>query len=328
MSSKDRTAEFHAAAQSMRMRRGPVYMAPKRPRDEHLEKQRSDFKRLARALQTDIGSTSTKLEKLNLLVQKRALFEDRTAEIEDLTAIIRQDIGSLNQMIARLQKYQRATSQGSRQAEAHATNIVLALQSYLAGLSTSFKDALEYRTKALQEMAARQQQYSGPGYGAYGDTTQGAPSQYGQGYPQYPQQGPSGGGQRYGGYQQTELTQRHRVSSAGHAAIDMGGAQAQDMLYAEPTNAYNQERSKAMDQINKTIAELGGIFTQLAAMVHEQGQTIQRIDDLTADAEMNIEGAHTELLKYFSSVSSNRGLMIKIFAVLIIFFVLFVGFMN
>ena len=45
------------------------------------------------------------------------------------------------------------------------------------------------------------------------------------------------------------------------------------------------------------------------------------------DAEMNIEGAHAELLKYFQSVSSNRWLMIKIFAVLIVFFVLFVAFL-
>jgi syntaxin 5 len=92
-------------------------------------------------------------------------------------------------------------------------------------------------------------------------------------------------------------------------------------------NTYVQERSQAVDSINKTIAELGTIFTQLANMVHEQGQLAQRIDENVFDAEMNIEGAHTELLKYFQSVSSNRWLMIKIFAVLIIFFVLFVVFL-
>lgn len=37
-----------------------------------------------------------------------------------------------------------------------------------------------------------------------------------------------------------------------------------------------QERSQAVDSINKTIAELGTIFTQLANMVHEQGQLAQR----------------------------------------------------
>jgi len=47
-----------------------------------------------------------------------------------------------------------------------------------------------------------------------------------------------------------------------------------------------------------------------------------------ADAELNIEAAHGEILKYFQSVSKNRWLMIKIFGVLIFFFLFFVVFMS
>lgn len=43
---------------------------------------------------------------------------------------------------------------------------------------------------------------------------------------------------------------------------------------------------------------------------------------------MNVEAAHTEILKYFQSVSSNRWLMIKVFGVLIFFFLIFVVFMT
>jgi len=49
-----------------------------------------------------------------------------------------------------------------------------------------------------------------------------------------------------------------------------------------------------------------------------------RIDANVDEAEMSVEAAHTELVKYFQSVTSNRWLMIKIFAVLIIFFIIFV----
>ena len=52
-----------------------------------------------------------------------------------------------------------------------------------------------------------------------------------------------------------------------------------------------------------------------------------RIDSNVDDATVNIESAHSEILKYFQSVASNRWLMIKIFAVLIIFFIIFVVFM-
>ena len=52
-----------------------------------------------------------------------------------------------------------------------------------------------------------------------------------------------------------------------------------------------------------------------------------RIDANVDDATHHIEGAHTELLKYLRSVTSNRWLIIKVFAVLIIFFLIFIVFL-
>ena len=49
-----------------------------------------------------------------------------------------------------------------------------------------------------------------------------------------------------------------------------------------------------------------------------------RIDANVDDTHMSIEAAHTELVKYFQSVTSNRWLMFKIFGVLILFFIIFV----
>lgn len=51
-----------------------------------------------------------------------------------------------------------------------------------------------------------------------------------------------------------------------------------------------------------------------------------RIDANVEDTQLNVDMAHSEILKYFQSVSSNRWLMIKIFLVLIIFFIIFVVF--
>jgi syntaxin 5 len=46
---------------------------------------------------------------------------------------------------------------------------------------------------------------------------------------------------------------------------------------------YIQSRSTAIESIESTIAELGQIFTQLAGMVAEQANTVQRIDADTTD---------------------------------------------
>ena len=79
-----------------------------------------------------------------------------------------------------------------------------------------------------------------------------------------------------------------------------------------------------MQTVEQTIIELGGMFQQLATMIKEQDEAIQRIDSNIDDVDMNIGEAHSELFKYFQSVSSNRWLMIKIFLVLIVFFVVFI----
>lgn len=84
-------------------------------------------------------------------------------------------------------------------------------------------------------------------------------------------------------------------------------------------DSYIQTRSTAIESIESTIAELGQIFTQLAQMVAEQRETVQRIDADTVDIASNVSGAQRELLKYYASISSNRWLMLKVFGVLIVF---------
>ena len=89
-----------------------------------------------------------------------------------------------------------------------------------------------------------------------------------------------------------------------------------------------RDRANAMQTVESTIVELGTMFNQLATMIKEQEEQIQRIDSNVDDVELNISEAHSELLKYFQSVTSNRWLMIKIFFVLIVFFVVFIVVMT
>lgn len=103
--------------------------------------------------------------------------------------------------------------------------------------------------------------------------------------------------------------------------------QSQQMMLYDDSDNYVQQRAETMQNIESTIVELGGIFQQLAHMVKEQEEMVERIDTNVQDAELNIEAAHGQILKYFQSVSKNRWLMIKIFGVLIMFFIFFVIFL-
>ncbi|CAF88033.1 unnamed protein product, partial [Tetraodon nigroviridis] len=125
----------------------------------------------------------------------------------------------------------------------------------------------------------------------------------------------------------SSLLAQDESRSLGDVAIDMDSqGNSMQLQLINEQDAYIQSRADTMQNIESTIVELGSIFQQLAHMVKEQEETVQRIDANVEDTQLNVEAAHMEILKYFQSVSSNRWLMIKIFLVLVVFFIIFVVF--
>ena len=104
------------------------------------------------------------------------------------------------------------------------------------------------------------------------------------------------------------------------------GDQNQGQLLVQGQDQYLSARSEALQNVERTITELGGIFQQLATMVSEQGELAVRIDENVNESVANVDNAQTQLLKYMNSISSNRWLIMKIFGVLISFLVFFVVF--
>ncbi|PWZ01408.1 putative syntaxin [Testicularia cyperi] len=248
-------------------------------------------------------------------------------------------------------------------AEEHRGNVVTLLQSKLAGATTSFQDILEVRTQNMKASKDRTEQFmfsnsaSGippPGENSVlrsrnikpaGDGTDSPlynPSRTGSAMAHRSAPGPSplgpGGvqSQANDGYDPKGKS-KASASDGDFLALDMGsggmgagGAAAggdqfmQMQLMEHRQDSYMQQRSTAIESIESTISELGQIFSQLAHMVAEQRETVQRIDDNVMEVVDNVGGAQRELLKYYASVSSNRWLMLKIFGVLIVFFLLFI----
>ena len=49
-----------------------------------------------------------------------------------------------------------------------------------------------------------------------------------------------------------------------------------------------RDRANAMQTVEQTILELGGMFQQLATMIKEQDEAIQRIDSNIDDVDVNV----------------------------------------
>ena len=71
------------------------------------------------------------------------------------------------------------------------------------------------------------------------------------------------------------------------------------------------------------------LFTSLSSLWDPSPPlSVYRIDDNVDEALTNVEAAHSELLKYFKGITSNRWLMVKIFIVVIVFFIIFIVFLT
>jgi len=313
-SGRDRTSEFAATVKSLRVRN--VMSLPNgqnhtKNRNETLAQQSRQFMNIAASIGRDIASTYTKLEKLTLLAKKRTLFDDRPQEIQELIGIIKLDTGALNKQIDqlnRISKAQQETLRSKHQAT-HSSTVVAALQLRLASMTSDFKQVLEVRSENLRESKSRREQFS------QGAVTRSMPQM--DGYP-------SGSVLATAAMDDDEAA---AAQSNGQVAISMGESTAMMQMQHGGDMTHLQSRADAMQNIESTIVELGGIFNQLATMITEQNEMIERIDGHVDDASVNVEAGHSEILKYFQNVSSNRWLMVKIFGVLIFFFIFFVIFM-
>ncbi|XP_065143120.1 syntaxin 5A, like [Paramisgurnus dabryanus] len=297
MSCRDRTSEFQSVCKSLQGRQNGAQLA--RPINNAV-RQRSEFTLVAKRIGRDLSNTFAKLEKLTMLAKRKSLFDDKATEIDELTYIVKQDINSLNKQIAGLQDIVRSRSgQNGRHLQTHSNTIVVSLQSKLASMSSDFKSVLEVRTENLKQQRTRQEHFS--------------------------QASASASSFHANNFNNSVLMQDD--SKKSDISIDMDLHGSQEMQLINKRDEYIQNRADTMQNIESTIVELGSIFQQLAHMVKEQEETVQRIDANVEDTQLNVDLAHGEILKYFQSVSNNRWLLIKIFLILIIFFIVFVVFM-
>ncbi|KAI5364661.1 Putative target SNARE coiled-coil domain, syntaxin-5, Sly1p-binding domain-containing protein [Septoria linicola] len=295
--------------------------------------QRSEFARNAAGIGRGISATMGKLQRLGELAKRKTLFDDRPVEIAELTYVIKQDLAGLNQQIGNLQQLQRAqngqSAGGAVQQEGeHNKNVVMLLQGRLADVGVNFKEVLEVRTKNIQASRSRQENFVGEVGRSSAAQERLEPGRTDSPLYQTPSRGRSPKPGRTASNQGQDLLSLEPSSSSAlysGTGAPIQASQSQLQLMEEgSSNSYVQQRGEAIEAIERTINELGGIFGQLAQMVSEQAEQIQRIDANTDDVVDNVEGAQRELMKYWSRVQGNRWLIAKMFGVLMIFFLLWV----
>jgi len=281
-------------------------------------RQRQEFNMHAKQIGKNLSRTFEKLEKLTLLCKKRTLFDDRPVEISELTHIIKQDIDGLKRSLISLENTSKAIPTGGRKDVANQTKAqIKELTSRIGTASKSFLNVMELRRDNIKIQNERREQFQGSSSIGPEGIRKRNQNQTGMAF------------QAFDDLNQNSVLARDEQRAQSSTAIDQNaayGAMQQDQQLLQQENNYAQERAQNMDNIESAIVEIGQVMRQLGNMVAEQQETVMRIDSNIESAELSIENAHSEILKYFQSVTNNRWLMVKVFGTLVIFFIIFIVF--
>ncbi|RAL51074.1 hypothetical protein DM860_005430 [Cuscuta australis] len=295
----------------------------------------SEFNKKASKIGQGIHQTSLKLSKLAKLGKRTSVFDDPTLEIQELTAVIKQDITALNSAVVDLQLLCNSHNEHgnmSTDTTTHSSTVVDNLKNRLMSTTKEFKEVLTMRTENLKVHENRRQQFfstaskdsANPFIRQRPIATRAAAASSSA------STSPPPWVNKYASSYQLPL--RDKVDGESQPflqqqqAVQQQQQQQQQQQVAPLQDSYMQSRSQALHSVESTIHELSSIFTQLATMVSHQGELAIRIDENMEDTLANVEGAQGQLVRYFNSISSNRWLMIKIFLVLIVFLIIFLFF--
>ena len=103
----------------------------------------------------------------------------------------------------------------------------------------------------------------------------------------------------------------NRWSRAGYGAGG-GRGEHQQQINLSARAALYESRASEMKRVEKTIAELGGIFMKVAGLVAEQQELVDDIEANVDDTATNTAEAQSELFKLLQFVSADRALIIRL----------------
>nr|DAD26995.1 TPA_asm: hypothetical protein HUJ06_028463 [Nelumbo nucifera] len=164
---RDRTQEFLTVAEKLKKSFSSVPSVPSSSSKQEGSRSavsiQSEFNKRASKIGYGIHQTSQKLAKLAKLAKKTSVFDDPTLEIQELTAVIKQDITALNSAVVDLQlicNSQNESGNISTDTTSHSTTVVDNLKNRLMSTTKEFKEVLTMRTENMKVHENRRQLFS------------------------------------------------------------------------------------------------------------------------------------------------------------------------
>merc|ERR1712110_428237 len=250
---------------------------------------RTPFFVAAKQISRDIYATHEKLEKLAKLASSTSLFNDPVHDIQELTYMIKKDIAALN---AKLEGVKNLSEKSKNpHSQIHSEQVLGSLSLKLQDTTKQFRQVLATRSENYKKQQESRKLFTGK----YSLTNQRADT----------------------------ASALYHPASTSDPGLN-GEHQSQDQLMvANPLRYDGRERLEAIQEIERTMTDLNKIMMDISVMVDEQQVVMERIDTNVNDSMVHVDRAQSNLLKVLEGVSSDRGLILKLFFILVVFCIIF-----
>lgn len=317
----DRTADFIQCVEGC----ATTQLSTVKKRVGEVPKTRTAFHSDASDIAKGIHRTSGILNKLTKLVRQQGLFDDSSDEINNLIFRVKQDLDELNSKCKTAQQFVDAGSRDKNQSASHNGNVVSQLKTDIIHATKDFKTVLDTRASKMKESQNRKEALTGkPTVFMRQHTTNAAQSDQ-KSQPKFHsatngqkdglQPMPVGTMTPYNG--QSMQTEYNNFD-------DQSGQPNQKLLFAPlKVGQYYETRETAINEVEKTITEFGLLFRQLATMIGQQQEMVERIDD---DVESAVEYTDKGMKQILTANKDNKKFYTKVgflLAAFLMFFLLF-----
>ncbi|CCW62675.1 unnamed protein product [Phytomonas sp. EM1] len=300
---RDRTQELYVLFDTLRQSSTPKDYTNGKSDALRSNNEVQRFNRYAQAFSMDIANVSESISRLTKLISRQNVFEDQSAEISALTQVVKASLQRLHNDLDTLEELKRRSLESQRNSQ---------------GYSSYEKDRF-FSSGASSHLQASQKHSD-----VVVDTLKNRLARTGQQFRSTLQH--QSMNIKTNASRRQFFTAVERPQTFESALFQDQEQHSQMQLAAGMGNAqYYRQRAEAVSEIETAVAEVGELFKDFTRLVHEQDEVILRIDSDVGSALDNVNAGTNELMRYLTSISSNRGLILKIFAI-IFFFLMFFGF--
>lgn len=128
--------------------------------------------------------------------------------------------------------------------------------------------------------------------------------------------------------EKSSLFHRHRnsnqpIPSPYQNAQQPPQAQLQQQNYLEKKKQSSDFRFRQAERVESSLREMGQLFSRMASLIVEQNETLLNIEDDVESGHVNTVEGYANLQNAYEITKGSRGMILKIFALMIFFVFLF-----